>query len=241
MAWFKVDDGFPTHPKVLRIPRAHRMAAVGLWTIAGAWSSKHLQDGAVPAYMLEEWGADEELAQRLVDVGLWVVTDSGYRFHDWDGVQPSRADVLAKREQERQRKEAYRARKAGNTGQSPANVPEVSQRDTLDVRRSPDPTRPDPTNPEAKASSGARSRGSRVPDPFEITELMREWAQTGAPSVDLAAETERFVDYWRGLPGARGVKSDWPATWRNWMRKAHEENVRRGWRPDDGREAWMLR
>jgi hypothetical protein len=28
-----------------------------------------------------------------------------------------------------------------------------------------------------------------------------------------------FVDYWIAQPGQRGVKVDWEATWRNWMRR----------------------
>lgn len=30
---------------------------------------------------------------------------------------------------------------------------------------------------------------------------------------------EGFKDYWIGLSGARAVKADWLATWRNWIRK----------------------
>ena len=37
MAWFKVDDGFHSSRKVLSIPRRSRLAAIGAWTIAGAW------------------------------------------------------------------------------------------------------------------------------------------------------------------------------------------------------------
>ncbi len=37
-----------------------------------------------------------------------------------------------------------------------------------------------------------------------------------------ALEAAKFRDYWTALPGAKGVKSDWPATWRNWCRKAGE-------------------
>ena len=40
--------------------------------------------------------------------------------------------------------------------------------------------------------------------------------------VDLYAEHRRFVDHWRSAPGQKGVKLDWRATWRNWMRTAAE-------------------
>jgi hypothetical protein len=35
-----------------------------------------------------------------------------------------------------------------------------------------------------------------------------------------------FVDYWRGIPGAKGRKSDWPATWRTWCRRDNERTPR---------------
>jgi hypothetical protein len=42
------------------------------------------------------------------------------------------------------------------------------------------------------------------------------------PAVDLKAEHLKFVDYWIAKPGQAGTKLDWPATWRNWIRKAAE-------------------
>jgi hypothetical protein len=35
-------------------------------------------------------------------------------------------------------------------------------------------------------------------------------------------EFQKFRDYWKSQPGQRGVKADWDATWRNWVRKAGE-------------------
>ena len=40
-------------------------------------------------------------------------------------------------------------------------------------------------------------------------------------------EHQIFGDYWRAQPGQKGVKLDWDATWRNWMRKAHKDLARR--------------
>ena len=34
---------------------------------------------------------------------------------------------------------------------------------------------------------------------------------------------EAFCDYWRTVPGARGLKVDWEATWRTWMRRARSD------------------
>lgn len=67
----------------------------------------------------------------------------------------------------------------------------------------------------------ARDRATRVPEPFLIDDAMIEWAKAQAVDSRAALEriTESFVDYWRGIPGAKGRKTDWPATWRNWVRR----------------------
>lgn len=35
-------------------------------------------------------------------------------------------------------------------------------------------------------------------------------------------ELEKFRDYWASVAGQRGVKLDWDATWRNWVKNANE-------------------
>jgi hypothetical protein len=65
-------------------------------------------------------------------------------------------------------------------------------------------------------------RGTRIPDPFLLTSEMRDWANERVPNIDLTIETEKFVNYYRGLAGAKATKIDWIATWRNWMLNAKE-------------------
>jgi hypothetical protein len=145
VTWFKVDDGFMTNPKVLSIPRAQRLECLGLWVSSGAWCARHLTDGRVPAYMLEELGANLSHGDMLADSGLWVRDGDDYRFNDWEEYQPMKRDVVATRESERRRKEAYRARKGGTKGESPEPVPMGPDRSATVVDNTP--TRPDPTRP----------------------------------------------------------------------------------------------
>lgn len=51
---------------------------------------------------------------------------------------------------------------------------------------------------------------------------MRTWGRENFPQVDGEKETAKFVDHFRAQPGQRGVKTDWLATWRNWIRRAAE-------------------
>ena len=151
MVWFNVDDGFPTSPKVLSIPRAHRMATVGLWTIAGASCSKHLTDGHIGAFMIAEWGAETVSADALVEAGLWERTPQGFVFHDWEGWQRTREEVEGKRKKETLRKKAWRD---NNAGQKANLVPSLSHgtdsgTDVGQERRSQHPSqaKPSPTKP----------------------------------------------------------------------------------------------
>lgn len=44
------------------------------------------------------------------------------------------------------------------------------------------------------------------------------------PWVDLKKQTHAFRDYWTSQPPARAKKTDWDATWRNWIRKSADYN-----------------
>lgn len=72
---------------------------------------------------------------------------------------------------------------------------------------------------------GKATKGARLPSDFMPTEAMRAWFVGEGFHQILGSEGSRrehesFVDYWISKPGAAGVKLDWVATWRNWMRKA---------------------
>jgi hypothetical protein len=70
-------------------------------------------------------------------------------------------------------------------------------------------------NRESRAPKRARSR--TVPEDFQITDALREWAKAKAPNVNLEAETEKFRDH-----EFRDPHSDWPKAWRQWMRRSPE-------------------
>lgn len=112
MPWFRVDDGFHSHPKRLSVT----LAAVGLWTVAGSWSSAHLTDGAVPDAYLESLSPDAPmLAGELVAAGLWKRRKGGYQFHDWQKKNPTKEAVENERnaaaERQRRRRKALMSRR----------------------------------------------------------------------------------------------------------------------------------
>lgn len=78
-----------------------------------------------------------------------------------------------------------------------------------------------PQRDETAAASPGRGgrRGTRLPDGWQPSEAVREWAAAEFPAVSFEAALAEFTDYWRAVPGQRGVKLDWDATFRNRVRE----------------------
>ena len=66
-------------------------------------------------------------------------------------------------------------------------------------------------------------RGARLDPSWLPDETVRAAMTAELPGFDFSREHKRFIDYWIAQPGQKGVKLDWAATWRNWMRKAAEK------------------
>lgn len=116
-----------------------------------------------------------------------------------------------------------------------------------------DPTRPAQTRADPLSDSDTNTlqeqprersadsrRGSRVPIPFPLTDELREWAKSETPDIDVSRATAEFVDYWRGVPGQKGCKLDWIATWRNRMRDQQARVSQRAKpKPQKERSEWL--
>lgn len=72
--------------------------------------------------------------------------------------------------------------------------------------------------------------GSRLPDDWDPSAEDRVFAEHLGLNADTIAAS--FKDYWRGIPGAKGRKADWPGTWRNWCRKDAESQRNRKQTPN---------
>ena len=172
MTWMKVDDNLHAHRK----PKKAGVPAMGLWVLAGSWCADMLTDGFIPDYIAASLDpAYEEHAAALVRAGLWDAAeqdgDEGWQFDGWDEYQPARAEVLSKREQERDKKRKQRRNSSGqfeDSHQSPEDVPEVvpqgQGRDSDGshaVPSRPDPSRPKEANASPKGAADKDAEGQR--------------------------------------------------------------------------------
>ncbi|MET9262358.1 hypothetical protein [Amycolatopsis sp. NPDC004079] len=165
--WFKVDDGFNSHPKAL----AAGAAAIGLWTLAGSWSSANLTDGFVPDYVLPRLDADgPAYAEKLAAVGLWRRTRGGFLFHDWADYNPNSDDAQRKRKAARERMRNLRAQRRASSiiaghDENGSREPPANTSRTF-AARSPHVRNPDPvpeSSPDGELSSSPPTRRRAEP------------------------------------------------------------------------------
>lgn len=190
MTWFRIDDGFWSHPKISTLSDS----SVALWARAGAYCCQHLTDGFVPSTSLRLLGKPSA-AKELVTAKLWIVVDGGWRFHDWDEYQETSSAVKKRREDARERQRRARESRSKPNAKSrdmsrvtkdvTDNVThDVSSRSPAGARdrgRARNPTRPDliensPTDDDtgnvgARESSSSFSDGTPIPDEPPPTEI----------------------------------------------------------------------
>ena len=79
--------------------------------------------------------------------------------------------------------------------------------------------KPITNNQETITKEKTATRGSRLPANWVPDKELAEWSKAERPDLDLRKVLEEFRDYWTSVAGSKGVKLDWDATWRNWVRK----------------------
>ena len=157
MVWFKVDDGFWSHPKVLELSDA----AVALWTRAGAYCAGQLTDGEVKRSTIRMIGADHDAVVELVMAGLWDETSNGWTFHDWAEYQPTRDEVLKERAAAAERKR--RSRESRRASQVESRRDSRGTDAVIHGGSHSSPTRPDPTRPLSTSIEVESTREARSP------------------------------------------------------------------------------
>ena len=120
MPWVKIDDHFDEHPKLARVGPL----GWALWFAGLAYCNRNLTDGFIPwaiAGTLVSWdflddvgptriyvGSREEVFEEnavtsefvialLLGAGVWEEATGGYRVHDYDQYQPTKAAIEAER------------------------------------------------------------------------------------------------------------------------------------------------
>lgn len=96
LTWIKLDDNFPTNPKVLA---AGDMAG-WLYVCGLCYCGNALTDGFIPVAAvgrLTGLPEPDQLASALVDAGLWLEVDGGFSVHNYEKKQRTRAKIESDR------------------------------------------------------------------------------------------------------------------------------------------------
>ncbi len=224
-----IKPDFWTDEDVVEVSAFARLLFVGLWQMACdnghvKDSPKRIKMSILPADDVDIQGLLAELvAAKLIDrSGGWIVIPNLTKHQRIDlryflvcdldgcakpaGKAASDGDIPAQHTQGTRRGHGVRAAGPRDEGEGEG---EGENNSLTGVGDDKTPAKP--------------RRGCRLPPDFIPSEAARKAAIADAPTLDLRREHARFVDYYVAAPGQRGVKLDWDATWRNWMRKAADQ------------------
>lgn len=104
MAWLKIDDRVRTHPKIIEAGPV----ASWLWLCGLTYCHEQMTDGSIPYRVVKLLaigiGRPTVHVRKLLRIGLWIDTGSHYQVHDYLDWNPSRAEIIAQRKRDLDRK-----------------------------------------------------------------------------------------------------------------------------------------
>jgi hypothetical protein len=142
--WFKVDDSFWSHPKVI----AAGNAAIGLWVRCGSWCAEHKTDGRIPEAFAKQVGSPSQIG-KLLTAGLWTAVDNpcGYLMHDWPDYQPTKQTLREMSEKNVERQRRFRTNHAADDADSHGEPQARATSNGVSNASPSRTTRVDPTHP----------------------------------------------------------------------------------------------
>ena len=222
----RLSTALPAHPKTKKLIR--RLGQASAWNLVCLilWAADSRSDGDLSGMSTEDielaadWlGEDGAFVHALVEVRFLDGEEGAYKLHDWHEHNPWAAGA-----EKRSAKARWNAAKRHHgVAEADLLVPEyaaIRNASSTDAAQSEQATgnAPSPSPSDGGAASPRTPRASRrCPEGFEVTEDLEAWAAAEVPGVDVTRETAKFRDY-----TFKTANSDWPATWRNWMRKAFD-------------------
>ena len=233
MSWFKVDDSFPQHRKVLRIPRRHRMACIGLWISGAAWCSRHLSDGWLDKFLIDELGGSDDLAALLIDVGLWEDKGEHVLFHNWSDFQTTRAQVEEKKEKDAERKR--KSREVFDKKRARSQTSDHAETENVTTESAPSPSGQE--RPSENVTRVETETHTETPTPTH-TETPTETEVSTKKHLVIADAPTPFDDFWSAYP-RKVAKTAAVKAWKNATRKTTASVITAGavrYRDDPNRE-----
>ena len=118
---------------------------------------------------------------------------------------------------------AERNREVGKLGGRPKSNPNANPQETQVVSKH-NPNQEPITN-NHKPIVKENKRGSRLSQDLIFPEEWFLFCKQERPDLEPLMTFNKFQDYWISQAGQKGVKLDWFATWRNWVRNTNAPKV----------------
>ena len=99
MPWLRIDDGFPSHPKIGRLSDRHFRVWIRVLTHAARYNDPTVDEGT----MREVMGLDAKAVERFAELRLLDRNGTGWRIHDWDEYSPRTSTERVRRHRETKR------------------------------------------------------------------------------------------------------------------------------------------
>ena len=220
---------FWSSESITNLSREARLVYIGLWCFADDEGRFRAQLGVLAGQLFPEDDDGRDVVERALAELTGALTEDSVRTHG-----ALSEDSL----RERKGKDITQVSSPlglgrGSGGRGPSELAPVDNSGS--PAPSADAAVAHPTEADGAETSGALvpvpgprpaksdRRGRRLPDGWAPTRTPGNLGmEAGHDPAWLERELDRFRDYWAAQPGAKGRKSDWDATWRNWLRRADD-------------------
>ena len=145
---------------------------------------------------------DPEVIQSVLNE-FFTLTPEGYRNHRADLEIASYHEYMAK-----QKANGSKGGRPKKTQTKPTANPSQTQNNP----------KQEPLTINHKPIVEKTQRGSRLANDWVLPNEWEYWANKERPDLNALQVADQFKDFWCAKPGKDGLKLDWAATWRNWVR-----------------------
>jgi hypothetical protein len=195
--WFRLYSEFAHDPKIQMLSEAMQRRYVMLLCLRCSEVLETLHETEI-AFQLRLSTAELDETKQLFIAKNFI--DKQWNLLNWDKRQfvSDSSTMRVARHREKKKQES--------------NVDE-----TLQKR----PSNATDTDTDTDTEKKKNKRGSRLASDFCFTKEWEDFCQQTRPELNPVKTFDQFKDYWIAQAGQKGVKLDWFATWRNWVRSTN--------------------
>lgn len=223
MSWIKIETHTFDKIEIYSIAQSLGIdpdSAFGKCCRVWSWFDANTTDGITPSVteaLLDRYCGVTGFCKAMISAG-WMRNDGEtleLPYYERHNSKSAKARALGAKRQEKFKSNAH-GNDLGNASADDISLPKSLHRE--EKRR----------EEKKEINTKEHSNASRLPADWLPSEDDISFCQTERPDLICSQVKDRFKDYWIAQPGAKGRKTDWPATWRNWVRNERQQISKTG-------------